>query len=239
MARIDDLQEQIDADLNSLFASIAREIDTGLSADKPNIPQIERRVTGKLGSLFGFTREEVKGSPLGIYFQGAISAARQIGGGGVGGSLDTEAFGQDRATTLWNTGVNLRSMIIANLRSFVAAKPGGKVTKESVRSFFRSFLTVDGAKDKIGQTGDHGLYEVRRHLSYVVRQENAVGVKVSAIRNRGNVAWRLHPRHPKRDICDVHATADLHGLGPGVYPPQSVPRFPPHPHCICYLEETT
>lgn len=45
--------------------------------------------------------------------------------------------------------------------------------------------------------------------------------------------WNLSKSHPKPDICNVNATADAHGLGPGVSP---VGRRPDsHPNCLCYL----
>ncbi len=47
--------------------------------------------------------------------------------------------------------------------------------------------------------------------------------------------WRLSSAHPVFDICDVHAEANLYGLGKGVYPKGKVPQLPAHPHCLCYL----
>lgn len=46
-----------------------------------------------------------------------------------------------------------------------------------------------------------------------------------------SIAWRLSPdRGSNRgpDICDEYATADAHGLGPGIFPVNAVPP-PPHP----------
>ena len=49
--------------------------------------------------------------------------------------------------------------------------------------------------------------------------------------------FKLGTRHPKFDICDLYAGADLYGLGKGVYPKNSVPKIPVHPHCLCrYVE---
>lgn len=46
---------------------------------------------------------------------------------------------------------------------------------------------------------------------------------------------RMNPAHPKPDICDLHARANLFGLGPGCYPKAKAPRPPFHPHCFCKL----
>ena len=46
----------------------------------------------------------------------------------------------------------------------------------------------------------------------------------------------LSPRHPAADICDLHATANLHGLGPGVYPTRSKNPWPAHPNTLSFVE---
>ena len=48
--------------------------------------------------------------------------------------------------------------------------------------------------------------------------------------------WRLSSRHPRFDICDLYANADLYGLGKGVYPKDKFPKRPAHPHCFCLVE---
>lgn len=47
--------------------------------------------------------------------------------------------------------------------------------------------------------------------------------------------WKLASRHPKFDICDLYADANLYGLGKGIYPKNATPRLPVHPHCLCHL----
>lgn len=49
------------------------------------------------------------------------------------------------------------------------------------------------------------------------------------------VQVRINPAHPRTDICDLHARADLWGLGPGLYPKAEAPRPPYHPFCRCVL----
>ncbi len=46
--------------------------------------------------------------------------------------------------------------------------------------------------------------------------------------------WVLSAQHPEPDVCDILANQDLHGLGPGGYPPHAVPENP-HPHDLCSL----
>jgi hypothetical protein len=47
------------------------------------------------------------------------------------------------------------------------------------------------------------------------------------------VQIRLSSKHPKTDICDLHAKLDKYGLGPGTYPKAVSPKPPFHPHCYC------
>lgn len=45
----------------------------------------------------------------------------------------------------------------------------------------------------------------------------------------------LSPRHPAPDICDLHARADVYGLGRGVYPRGKSP-WPAHPNTLSFEE---
>lgn len=47
--------------------------------------------------------------------------------------------------------------------------------------------------------------------------------------------FKLHPLHPRFDICDMHANVNLYGLGRGVYPPGTSP-LPAHPNTLSYEE---
>lgn len=50
------------------------------------------------------------------------------------------------------------------------------------------------------------------------------------------VRFKLSPAHPKPDICDLHASANLYGLGPGVYPNRGACPWPAHPNTLSYVE---
>jgi hypothetical protein len=49
------------------------------------------------------------------------------------------------------------------------------------------------------------------------------------------VEVRINPTHPRTDICDLHARADLWELGPGRYPKAKAPQPTYHPFCRCRL----
>lgn len=46
---------------------------------------------------------------------------------------------------------------------------------------------------------------------------------------------RISPAHPKQDVCELHARADLWDLGPGLYPKAKAPRPPHQAFCGCRL----
>lgn len=45
----------------------------------------------------------------------------------------------------------------------------------------------------------------------------------------------LSPHHPRPDICDMHASVNRYGLGPGVYPKGKNP-YPAHPNTLSFIE---
>lgn len=57
--------------------------------------------------------------------------------------------------------------------------------------------------------------------------------EIMADRHIEYVQIRMSSKHPKTDICDFHAKADLYGLGPGIYPKAAAPKPPFHPFCQC------
>jgi hypothetical protein len=64
------------------------------------------------------------------------------------------------------------------------------------------------------------------HQAEIARAENDPAVYA--------MQWHLGGGHEEIDICDDVASLDLFGLGPGVYPKDSVPDLQ-HPNCMCYL----
>lgn len=48
------------------------------------------------------------------------------------------------------------------------------------------------------------------------------------------IRFLLSPQHPEHDICDLHAEANLHGLGAGVYPDRQSCPWPAHPNTLSY-----
>lgn len=86
------------------------------------------------------------------------------------------------------------------------------------------------------------FYERNRYLANriarteIARAQNAqIARELLADDQIGFVQLRLSSKHPKTDICDLHAKLDAYGLGPGVYPKAEAPLPPFHPHCYCLV----
>ena len=79
-------------------------------------------------------------------------------------------------------------------------------------------------------------YNARRIVRTEIAHAHHEADRVSAVRSDvvKGIKWNLSPRHPEPDICDVYASVDLYGLGPGVFPPEYLPPLP-HPHCLCFM----
>lgn len=65
--------------------------------------------------------------------------------------------------------------------------------------------------------------------------QDALARELMADRTIEVVQVVLSGSHPRRDICDLHARANLFGLGPGCYPKARAPKPTFHAFCRCRL----
>ena len=101
----------------------------------------------------------------------------------------------------------------------------------------------NGAKQNVSKAIDTAVQEKTRYTAErIARTERARayadGVMAKYMDDPDIVAfqWKLSDRHPKCDICDVYAHADLYGLGKGIFPKDKFPKLPAHPHCLCRIK---
>lgn len=99
--------------------------------------------------------------------------------------------------------------------------------KEAVGRAVRQALTIDP-----GNAYSNALRVFRTELNRAHGQAYQAGA--AAHPDVIGMKFNLSPNHPKPDICDVHARANLYGLGPGVYPVGQAP-WPAHPNTMSYL----
>lgn len=80
-------------------------------------------------------------------------------------------------------------------------------------------------------------YEALRLARTEMTAAYGEGVLVAAKVNPATqgIKYILSKSHPKPDICDTITGTDNYGLGIGVYPIDSAPSYPFHPHCLCIV----
>lgn len=112
-------------------------------------------------------------------------------------------------------------------KSYDAARAG------TLRQSIHNILT--GHADP--KTGRGILYQAERLFRTELMRAHGEAYMMMAFDTDGIVGVRfmLSPRHPKPDICDTHASADLYGLGEGVYPNRSSCPWPAHPNTFSYV----
>lgn len=88
-------------------------------------------------------------------------------------------------------------------------------------------------------TGEGNAYDYAlRVFRTEINRAHGEAYMASGENNQDFVGWRfmLSPNHPQADICDMHARANLYGLGPGVYPSREACPWPAHPNTISFVE---
>lgn len=103
----------------------------------------------------------------------------------------------------------------------------------ALRQSIRDVMT--GAADPV--TGGGVLYQAERLFRTELIRAHGEAYMGMAFGTEGvrGVRFMLSPRHPKPDICDTHASADLYGLGAGVYPNRESCPWPAHPNTFSYV----
>jgi len=83
-----------------------------------------------------------------------------------------------------------------------------------------------------------GSYPARRLARTEITRSHGQGVENAAAHNRfvTGIKWTLSGSHPELDRCNLNASATDPAIRvAGVYPKGSLPRYPDHPHCLCFL----
>jgi hypothetical protein len=120
-----------------------------------------------------------------------------------------------------------------------ALKEAGEYT---LRSASRQLVRDLGKTraENVDKIVDRWILEKARYQARVMaRHESVEAYRDVAIKQAQEqpftvgVRWTLSPAHPRKDVCDVYASSDSYGLGPGGYPADSVPAR--HPSCLCSM----
>jgi len=149
---------------------------------------------------------------------------------------------------VWSQGRSVRKAIDDRLSAGIRTGEDALKIARSLEPYlnpaFRSeTITHDGKViARLNQTatpgrGGYGNVNTRRLVRTEITRVHGAATVAAAKITPGNlgVQWLLSNRHSGIDECNSHATRDGYGLGPGVYPPESVPIYPVHPHDLCTL----
>jgi hypothetical protein len=104
----------------------------------------------------------------------------------------------------------------------VNKKKGIEELKARARDRFRMGQSIASKAMRLAQTEINVAY----HEASIVSAQNSAVVK--------GMKWELSRNHPLFDECDLLASANVYGLGKGVYPVNKVPHRP-HPRCRCHM----
>ncbi len=112
-------------------------------------------------------------------------------------------------------------------QAYNAAKTG------AIGRSVRELMT--GAPDP--RNGKGVVYQAQRVFNTEIMRAHGEAYMSSAFDTDGvaGVKFNLSPNHPKKDICDTHASADLYNLGAGVYPSRAACPWPAHPNTFSYV----
>lgn len=85
-----------------------------------------------------------------------------------------------------------------------------------------------------GNARDNALRVFRTELNRAHGEAYAAGA--DQVPGFAGFKFLLSPGHPRPDICDLHASANLYGLGAGVYPDRERLPWPAHPNTLSYFD---
>ncbi|UOF76711.1 phage head morphogenesis protein [Caudoviricetes sp.] len=165
------------------------------------------------------------------------------------------AIGQDvQVRNIWTNGRYKASPVVTlfkdveagtELSRIIARITAEKLKTPMLRAYYIKVLDAfeKGASQKmLNNLLKSAYYEKMRYYANRIAQTelhsaHQVATAKKIMQNDGvkNVRVNLSGTHPKTDICDYYANANLYGLGRGVYPKGKAPVPTYHPFCRCFL----
>ncbi len=137
---------------------------------------------------------------------------------------------QDR---IYNNGQEIRTRLTVLIGTHMANNSDVNTVIAELRDYL---VTPRNKKRVMTDVGQDGRFGPRRLLGHETNRIYGDGVVYDAVKDGAVVKWTLAEKgHAKQDICDQHAHLDTFGLGPGVFLPYEVPKFPGHVGCKCIL----
>lgn len=108
-----------------------------------------------------------------------------------------------------------------------------------------AFNVAKIAGQELMATNNNPYYQAKRIFRTEINRAHGVAYESASFEDPDVVGMKflLSPNHPRVDICDMHASANIYGLGEGVYPRGKSP-WMAHPntlsfHVVVYRDEVT
>lgn len=235
---IDTVKSELEATATWFSASCAEWIDRNITNS------IDIAVLGQDTAAQYFIKNLVAeyGTTLGTVKQlQSMTMLFQQYGNGLSNSIRKQVWnhrwedGFKLSDRIWSTDKTLRT----NLNSMIEQCVNQGLSAVEFSRAVEEYLTLPGPKWTTAiKPSVTGRGSVKYNALRLARTETNQGYyraqELSAQNSvivRG-VKWNLSRSHPKKDICDIWATQDLYGLGPGVYKPGTTPTE--HPNGFCY-----
>ena len=170
--------------------------------------------------------------------------AKQLQTGDIAGHI-TELVRAGRGVVDTKSALAYRKALAKSERQVARLAQGGAPTTRLKAAYANVIkATKAGTEKGITQAINRAVLEKARYnASRIARTEiaRAYGegykAELAGDPDATGTQWSLSSRHNVFDVCDANANADLYGMGPGVYPRGSLPRYPSHPHCLCLLSQ--
>jgi len=159
--------------------------------------------------------------------------------------------GLNLSDRIWRNWQALRETLLPQIqRSVLAGETARAATREALLrtgkaseadldriELARAGALADQADELLASEAGQAYAMAQRVFRTEMDRANILAARAGIYATEGVVGTRflLSPAHPKFDICDVHASVNLYGLGPGVYPPGASP-LPAHPNTLSYEE---
>jgi hypothetical protein len=134
---------------------------------------------------------------------------------------------------VWRAGIDVRS----NIDAFLDYHIGRGASAVDMAAFLEDYLTPGSRLVRTKRPyGKEGSFAARRLArTEITRAAGAATINASAANPFvGGVKWVTSGSHREIDQCDANARGGPNG--DGVYPPNEVPPYPNHPHCLCHLQ---
>lgn len=162
------------------------------------------------------------------------------------------ADGLQLSDRLWRVDQGAREAVSRAIQSAVVQGHGAS---QAVNDFLRDGQAAPA--DLVGKIGEANAQRVaakvgealltgegnaRANLLRVFRTElnrahgEAYAAGANEVPGFAGFKFLLSPGHPRPDICDLHAGANLYGLGAGVYPDRARLPWPAHPNTLSYFD---